>query len=97
MDHSWETAVITEASRHAMYRHLEEVLGHETATQLMEHLPPVGWADVATKRDLDHLETRIELRLEQCLRAQTRWLTGVVFAALSVSTAVSLVAGALSG
>ena len=23
---------------------------------MMEHLPPVGWADLATKRDLDNLE-----------------------------------------
>jgi len=30
----------------------------------MEHLPPVGWADVATKTDLDHLQTVIEARFD---------------------------------
>ncbi len=46
---------ISEESRYHLYQRLEEVLGVEEATTLMEHLPPVGWADVATKRDLDAL------------------------------------------
>ncbi len=54
--------VVDERSRHALYRRLEEVLGPEAATTLIEHLPPVGWADVATKHDLATLEQRIELR-----------------------------------
>ena len=44
---------IDERSRHELYLRLEEVLGEEPANTMMEHLPPVGWADVATKRDLD--------------------------------------------
>lgn len=44
---------IDEQSRHELYLKLEELLGRDEATTLMEHLPPVGWADVATKRDLD--------------------------------------------
>jgi hypothetical protein len=30
----------------------------------MEHLPPVGWADVATKRDLDALRVLVEVKLD---------------------------------
>lgn len=46
---------ISEESRHHLYQRLEEVLGPEQARTLMEHLPPVGWADVATRRDIDDL------------------------------------------
>jgi len=43
---------ISEQSRHELYQRLEEALGTAAASTLMEHLPPVGWADVATKHDL---------------------------------------------
>lgn len=54
-----------------MYQRLEEMMGNEQATTLMEHLPPVGWADVATKRDLEMLSLRLEALLHRELRAQT--------------------------
>ena len=54
--------VVDERSRHELYRRLEEVLGPDAATTLIEHLPPVGWADVATKHDLAGLEQRMDLR-----------------------------------
>lgn len=56
--------VLNERSRHQLYLRLEEALGPEAATTLMEHLPPAGWADVAMKRDLDALEQRLDLRFE---------------------------------
>ena len=43
---------VDERMRHEMYSGLEEKLGPEVADALMAHLPPVGWADVATKQDL---------------------------------------------
>ena len=56
---------ISEQTRHEMYVRLEEVLGADAAATLMEHLPPVGWADVATKRDLDRLEAATHQDIER--------------------------------
>ena len=53
---------VDERARHELHGRLDDVLGREEATTLMSLLPPVGWADVATKHDLDSL--RIELRAE---------------------------------
>jgi hypothetical protein len=81
---------ISEESRHHLSQRLEVVLGADEATTLMEHLAPVGWADVATKRDLDGLGAglRSELAvvrsdlaagLDRALRGQTwRILTAVL-------------------
>jgi hypothetical protein len=55
---------IDERQRHELYEGLVEALGSERADTLMELVPPVGWADVATKQDVAHLETVVDLRLE---------------------------------
>jgi hypothetical protein len=46
---------VDEHTRHQIHGRFEELLGPELAGAFMSYLPPVGWADVATKRDLDHL------------------------------------------
>jgi hypothetical protein len=56
--------VLDERARHELFLRLEELLGPERAATLMEMMPPVGWADVATKRDLDALEERMGYRFE---------------------------------
>ena len=56
---------IDERTRHEMYLGLEEKLGTAVADALMAHLPPIGWADVATKHDLEELERRMELRFQR--------------------------------
>jgi len=57
--------VVDERARHELHRRLDELLGPEAAVTLMEHLPPVGWADVATKHDLANLEERLDLRFDR--------------------------------
>ncbi len=96
--------VIDERARHRQYQRLEQVLGSEEATVLMQHLPPVGWADVATKADLAQLEQRMDLRfqalehkltaqLESTLRQQTR--TFMIFmASFGFSLAAAVIGAA---
>lgn len=55
---------VTEESRHRLFSRLEQVLGSEEAAARMEHVPPVGWADVATRRDLDLLRSELSAGLD---------------------------------
>ena len=85
---------IHERSRHELYLRLEEVLGPDQANTMMEHLPPVGWADVATKRDLDAL--RLEMQVVKgdiigTLRAELVNQTKAMF--LAIVTIVLTMAG----
>jgi len=94
---------ISEQSRHELYRRLEESLGADAAATLMEHLPPVGWADVATKRDLDGLEQRLraDLRAElhtaisTALTSQTRTIMFSVIGSNLTMAAVAFAAASL--
>lgn len=58
-----------EDDRYRLHQHLDEVLGRDDANTLMEHLPPTGWANVATKDDVEHLRVSTTHHLDQ-LRAQ---------------------------
>ena len=55
---------VNERDRHRFYETARAKLGEVEADYLMEMLPPVGWADVATKHDLHELGARVDSKLD---------------------------------
>lgn len=53
---------VSESQRHQVFQWFEEAMGPERAAVIMDMLPPVGWADLATKDDVRLLG--VELRSE---------------------------------
>ena len=53
---------VTEYERHQVFKWFEEHMGSERAATMMNLVPPVGWADIATKHDLAELEDRLTAR-----------------------------------
>ena len=39
-------------------------MGRERAATMMNLVPPAGWADIATRHDLDELEARLTTRID---------------------------------
>ena len=81
---------VTEKHRHELFNEVERLLGERHAETLMELLPPVGWADVATKHDLDTAvgSLRREMATKDDLHALRRDMVGWLFAAMGIQTAV---------
>lgn len=82
---------ITEDKRNDLRNAAARALGREEASTLMEHLPPIGWADVATKEYVDLRfelqEARFEAKLERALRQESYRVIGgvtVVFTLYSI-------------
>ena len=56
---------VDERSRLQLAEAAKRVFGADEGITLMELLPPVGWADVATKQDLRALEDRMDARFDR--------------------------------
>ena len=91
---------VSERERNELYLAARERLGDGPAATLMTMLPPVGWADVATKRDLAELEARLEAKITASLERSLRsWSLGLFVGLgglMASMTAVMVAAIALS-
>jgi hypothetical protein len=43
---------VSEFQRHEVFKWLEETMGPERGAIMMDLLPPVGWGDIATRRNI---------------------------------------------
>jgi hypothetical protein len=89
-----------EQRRLRLYEAVRQAPGDQEAATLMEYLPPVGWADIATRRDLDALGAELRgeiagLRVEMhdALREQTTrlvtWMIPTWLSAVGIALAVA--------
>ena len=95
---------VDEARRLLLHDAARTAWGAEAALVLMEMLPPTGWGDVATRRQLEAVEQRFEekldhginsLRLElrgdlaDAQRHMIQWSVGTMIAMTGVFAAIS--------
>jgi hypothetical protein len=84
---------IDERHRIALHEAAKETWGPEVAVTLMEMLPATGWAEVATKTDLElglrALSNELTASFERALRIQMMWTVTTMIAGFSGIAAVT--------
>lgn len=81
-----------ERTRREMYERLEAVPGAPAADALMEHLPPVGWADVATKTDLAVFENRLLAHVHREITRVIMWFVPTMLSRVGLAFAAGRIA-----
>jgi len=92
-------AVDEQKLRRSLHGRLEAALGPDEAALLMDYLPPVGWADIATKQDLAILEMKFEM-LEMKFDAAIKdlkstllmWLVPTIIGSMGISVTLARLA-----
>lgn len=83
---------VDERSRHQLYQKLDELMGSQEATTLMELLPPSGWGDVARKQDLEALRHELLAEMERLARRQVMWTSSIMLALAALAFAAGRLA-----
>jgi hypothetical protein len=81
---------LDEATRHELHAAARKALGTAAGDALMELLPPVGWAEVATKRDLEVLSTEIRSVVHEAEIRILMWMFTTILAGIAISVSASV-------
>jgi hypothetical protein len=82
-------AVDDQKLRQSLHTRLEAAIGADEAALLMEYLPPVGWADVATKRDLDALRTDMHGAIAELKASLLMWMIPTMLASVALGATLA--------
>ena len=82
-------AVDEQKLRQSPHARLDAAVGADEAALLMEYLPPVGWSDVATKRDLDMLRADVRTEIAELKAALLVWMLPTVLGASAIAVTLA--------
>ena len=75
-----------EADRLKLHQAAINSLGKKPADTLMEHLPPVGWGDVARKQDVERIASTLRILIGGGITAVTALLIFLIQLNMNISS-----------
>ena len=74
--------------RRLLLESLENALGSDAAGILMDHLPPGGWGELATRKDLELQTERFQFEIQTAFNRQTWRFMTAIFVSQSITATI---------